>query len=87
VLIALMGMGLLCYSAPWHQMDSDGAEIRSLGYAPSWSREFSRTPGAQVDFEEFFLFAIVILFIAFVAGLCTYIIHGSPWWRRSHSRR
>jgi hypothetical protein len=87
VLVALIGMGLLCYSAPWHQVDADGAEIRSLGYAPSWSSEFNYTPGAKVDSEEFFLFAIVIFFVAFVAGLCTYIIYGPPWWRRANSRR
>lgn len=81
--IALLGMGLLCSSAPWEQLDSNGYSLRDLGYAPIWSHEFSRIPGAQVDAEELFLYAIVIVFIAAVAGLCTYIIYGPPWWRQS----
>jgi len=85
--IALIGMGLLCYSTPWQQLDSNDDRIRTLGYAPIWSHEFSRMPGAQVDSDQFALYAIVILFVAVVAGLCAYIIFGPPWWRRAGTRR
>jgi hypothetical protein len=79
--IALVGMGLLCYSTPWQQVDSNGDRIQTLGYAPVWSHEYSRIAGAQVDSDQFALYAIVILVVALVAGLCAYIIYGPPWWR------
>jgi ABC-type multidrug transport system permease subunit len=85
--IALIGMGLLCYSTPWQQVDSnDGGIYQTLGYAPVWSHEFSGIPGAQVDSDQFALYAIVILVVAVVAGLCAYIIYGPPWWRRAGIR-
>jgi len=84
--LAFIGMALLCYSSPWEQVDANGDSIRTLGYAPIWTHEFNQTAGARVDSDEFALYAIVIWVVAIVAGLCTYIIYGPPFWRRPNRR-
>jgi hypothetical protein len=81
--LAIIGIGLLCCSSPWQQVDSSDTGIyRTLGYAPIWSHQFAQIKGAQIDSEEFTVCAIVILVVAIVGGICAYILYGPPWWRR-----
>lgn len=82
---AAVGMILISSSAPWQQVDpADTSEVyRDLGYAPIWTDRFRLVPGAQVDTMQFTLYAIVVIVVAIMAGVCAYIALGTPWWRQT----
>ena len=77
--LACIGMAILCFAAPWKQVHpADPILARSLGYAPLWSRKFAQIPDAQVDSNQLFIYTVLVLAVSVVAGICTYLIYGSP---------
>ncbi len=84
ILTAAAGVALVSYSAPWEQVDPrDPTTVqRSLGYAPTWTHQFQNIPGAQIDSDQFAIYMFVVLTVAVLAGVCAYIVLGTPWWRR-----
>ena len=77
--LACIGMAILCFVAPWKQVHpADPILARSLGYAPLWSRKFAQIPDAQVDSNQLFIYTVLVLAVSVVAGICAYLIYGSP---------